>query len=136
MYTIRVFWPTMSVAHSTHETVAAPRYDVQSRKAESTGDLIVDPGSRELLLHGELVELTRTEFDLLLALSRHPRQVFTPAQLFAAAWEGEFFEADHVIETHICRLRHKLGESGSHPRYIHTVRGVGYRFEPDPLPAG
>lgn len=134
MHTIRVFGPTMSGAYSVHETALGVSRNPQPEQAES--DLVIDPETREVLLRGEIIELTRTEFDLLHAMSQHPRRVFSSAQLFAAGWDGEFFEADHVIETHISRLRHKLGESGSHPRYIHTVRGVGYRFEPDPLPEG
>lgn len=96
--------------------------------------LSIDAGSREVLLDDRAVDLTRTEFDLLHVLSKNPRQVFTPRQLFHTVWSSEYFDADHVIETHISRLRRKLGESGSQPRYIHTVRGVGYRFEPDPEP--
>jgi len=97
-----------------------------------TGDLAIDARSREVILHGDVVDVTKTEFDLLVIMATHPRQVFTARQLFQFVWSSQYFDADHVIETHISRLRRKLGESGSHPRYIHTVRGVGYRFEPRP----
>lgn len=96
------------------------------------GGLSIDARSREVRLDQRVIELTRTEFDLLLTLSQHPRQVFTARQLFQTVWSSDWFDADHVIETHISRLRRKLGESGSRPRYIRTVRGVGYRFEPAP----
>lgn len=94
--------------------------------------LIVDDLSREVLLAGAVIDVTKTEFDILHILASHPRQVFTARQLFQRVWSSHFFDADHVIETHISRLRRKLGESGTQPRYIHTVRGVGYRFEPQP----
>ena len=95
------------------------------------GGLIIDRRSREVTLDGELIDVTRTEFDLLDLLSRHPRQVFTSRQIFDSLWQSSWFDGDHVIESHISRLRRKLGESATEPRFIHTVRGVGYRFEPE-----
>lgn len=93
--------------------------------------LVVDEGSREVFLAGKYVELTRTEFDLLVILHRNPRRVLTPEVLLAHIWHSDFVEDGHPIEVYIHRLRRKLGESGRHSHYIHTVRGVGYRFEPD-----
>lgn len=108
---------------------------VRNRSLEDVGHmptLNIDRRSREVSLDGDVVEMTRTEFDLLDLMSRYPRQVFTPRQLFDALWDASWFDGDHVIESHISRLRGKLRESGSAPRFIHTVRGVGYRFEPGP----
>lgn len=100
------------------------------------GELVVDPLAREAFLGSEALDLTRTEFDLLRALCSQPRRVFSGRQLFAAAGLGDWFDGDHAIEAHISRLRRKLGESGATPRFITTVRGVGYRFEvlPDASP--
>lgn len=93
--------------------------------------LVIDEESREVFLAGESVELTRTEFDLLVILRRNPRRVLTPEFLLSEIWHSEFVDDGHPIEVYIYRLRRKLGESGRHARYIHTVRGVGYRFDPD-----
>ena len=97
---------------------------------ESHG-LVVDEESREVFLAGKFIELTRTEFDLLVILQRNPRRVLTPEFLLSHIWHSEFVDDGHPIEVYVYRLRKKLGESGRRSHYIHTVRGVGYRFEPD-----
>lgn len=97
-----------------------------------TYSLAVDESSREVFLDGTLIDLTRTEFDLLSLLSRHPRHVFSARRIQSELWSTDFFSGPHAVEAHISRLRLKLGETGLEPRFIHTVRGVGYRFEPGP----
>lgn len=97
--------------------------------------LLMDTDTREVLVDGRHVELTRTEFDLLSVLHDNPRRVLTPDQLLASLWGSDFSADGHPIEVYVHRLRAKLGESGRHPRFIHTVRGVGYRFEPGPSAA-
>ncbi|MFZ5871758.1 MAG: response regulator transcription factor [Actinomycetota bacterium] len=92
------------------------------------GDLVIDPASREASLAGRAVELTRTEFDLLDALSARPRQVVTREQLFERVWGGQWFGDPHVVDVHVANLRRKLGDDAQSPRYIRTVRGVGYRM--------
>ena len=92
------------------------------------GDLTVDPAAREVLLDGRPVELTRLEFDLLDALSGSPRLVLTRAQLLERVWGPSWFGDDHVVDVHIANLRQKLGDDPRSPRYIRTVRGVGYRM--------
>lgn len=98
--------------------------------------LVVDENTREVFLSGELIALTRTEFDLLMILQRNPRRVLTPDVLLTHLWNSPFVDHGHPIEVYIHRLRKKLGESGRTARYIHTVRGVGYRFEPDTFKNG
>ena len=93
--------------------------------------LVVNAEAREVFLAGRLIILTRTEFDLLAILHRNPRRVLTPEVLLAQLWDSAFVDSGHPIEVYVHRLRKKLGESGRAARYIHTVRGVGYRFEPD-----
>ena len=93
--------------------------------------LVVNVEAREVFLAGRLILLTRTEFDLLAILHRNPRRVLTPEILLAELWDSSFVDSGHPIEVYVHRLRKKLGESGRAARYIHTVRGVGYRFEPD-----
>ncbi|HEX6074213.1 MAG TPA: response regulator transcription factor [Micromonosporaceae bacterium] len=92
------------------------------------GELEVDPAAREVRVAGRPVELTRTEFDLLDTLSAQPRVVFSRRQLLEHVWSGEWYGDDHVIDVHVGNLRRKLGDDAGHPRYIRTVRGVGYRM--------
>lgn len=92
------------------------------------GDLVVDPLGREVLVGGRPVELTRLEFDLLDALSERPHVVFTRSQLVERVWGPTWFGDEHVVDVHVANLRRKLGDDGRKPRYIRTVRGVGYRM--------
>jgi DNA-binding response OmpR family regulator len=91
------------------------------------GRLVIDIGAHEVRVNGESVTLTAREFDLLEYLARHPRQILTRDQLFGQLW-GEFGDR-HTVTVHISRLRDKIEEDASDPRYIVTVWGVGYRFE-------
>lgn len=91
------------------------------------GDLLIDEAQHEVTRHGQPVELTAREFALLLALAQHPGRVFTRAQLLERVW-GDAYYDDHVVDVHIGNLRKKLETDPAHPRYLETVRGVGYRF--------
>jgi DNA-binding response OmpR family regulator len=85
--------------------------------------LVIDPEAREVRVGGTPVELTKIEFDLLDTLSASPRVAFTRRQLQEAVWGEDWYGDDHAIDVHISNLRRKL-----EPRYIRTVRGVGYRM--------
>lgn len=91
------------------------------------GRLVVDLGAHEVRVGGEPVPFTAREFELLEHLARHPRQILTRDQLFERLW-GDFGDR-HTLTVHISRIRDKIEEDPSHPRYIVTVWGVGYRFE-------
>lgn len=91
------------------------------------GRLQIDIRARDVLVDGTAVQFTAREFDLLQLLAEHPRQVFTREQLFERFW-GEYGDR-HTLTVHISRLREKIEEDPSNPRYIVTVWGVGYRFE-------
>lgn len=90
------------------------------------GHLTVDPAARVATVHGSVVELTRTEMDLLITMITHPRIAFTRTQLVEAVWGPGWFGDEHVVDVHIGHLRTKLGDSASEPRFIRTVRGIGY----------
>lgn len=92
------------------------------------GDLVVDVEAREVSVAGRPVELTRTEFDLLAALAARPRMVFTRRQLIDAVWGPSWVGDEHVVDVHIGHVRRKLGDDAEEPKYIRTVRGVGYRM--------
>ena len=91
------------------------------------GDLLLDEGRHEVTKHGEAISLTAREFALLLALAGQPQRVFTRVQLLERVW-GEAYYDDHVVDVHVANLRKRLEDDPARPRYIETVRGVGYRF--------
>jgi DNA-binding response OmpR family regulator len=94
------------------------------------GPLLVDAEGRTALLEGVELVLTRTEFDLLEALAGAPRRVWTRKALLTQVWGSEWPTDEHLVEVHIGNLRRKLGDKGREPRFIRTVRGVGYRMAP------
>jgi DNA-binding response OmpR family regulator len=83
---------------------------------------------REVFLDGEPVMLTRTEFDLLGVLSSRPGVVFNRRQLLQAVWSDGWVGNEHLVDVHVAHLRRKLGDNPGDPRYVITVRGVGYRM--------
>ena len=83
-------------------------------------------------LSGEPVALTAMEMSLLLILARRPGRVFTRGQLVEALWASPYEGYDRVIDVHVGHLRRKLRDEADSPRFIETVRGVGYRFRPAP----
>ncbi|MEZ5657196.1 MAG: response regulator transcription factor [Burkholderiaceae bacterium] len=91
-------------------------------------ELVIDPVSREVQLRGQPVALTAKEFELLYHFARHPGRAFTRMQLLDAVWGTTFEGYEHNVNTHINRLRSKIEADPAHPRYVLTVRGVGYRF--------
>lgn len=92
------------------------------------GDLVVDPRSREVTVGGGSVELTRKEFDLLLALARRPGAVVSKRELLAEVWGMPWGGGDRTVDVHLSWLRRKLGETAAAPRYLHSVRGVGVKL--------
>jgi DNA-binding response OmpR family regulator len=92
------------------------------------GDLEIDPAAREARRAGKMVDLTKLEFDLLDVLSGEPRVAFSRERLLERVWGGEWFGDDHVVDVHIGNLRAKLGDDPRAPRYLRTIRGVGYRM--------
>jgi DNA-binding response OmpR family regulator len=99
--------------------------------ARPADGLWVDETSRDVTLDGRPVDLTAKEFDLLAFLVRHPRQVFTRAQLLQHVWgSGKGWQGEATVTEHVHRLRQKLGPGGDGRPIVATVRGVGYRLEP------
>ena len=94
------------------------------------GNLHINPQTRLAAVNGEEKVLTVKEFDLLWTLARHPRQVFTRDQLLDTVWGLTEYIDPSSVTVHIRRLREKIERDPSNPRYIQTVWGVGYKFEP------
>jgi DNA-binding response OmpR family regulator len=94
------------------------------------GDLVLDPGAHTVTLGGRPVALPPREFDLLHALALEPGQVISVDALLARVWGAEYEGEPQVVYVHIRWLREKLEDDPHHPRRIVTVRGVGYKLEP------
>jgi DNA-binding response OmpR family regulator len=123
---------------SPRELVARVRTVLRrARRTPDSGDTLVydglriDPRTREVTIADGAAELTPKEFDLLSFLARSPRQVFSRAQLLQHVWDSspEYQDAA-TVTVHVRRIRNKIEENPDDPRWITTVWGVGYRFEP------
>ncbi len=94
-------------------------------------ELVVDVRSREVLVSGSAVDLTAREFDLLAYLAAAPRQVFSRGQLLEQVWDSSpDYQDPSTVTVHVRRIRQKIEADPQRPRWIVTVWGVGYRFEP------
>ena len=87
----------------------------------------MDENQRRFEVRGIPIRLTRTEFDIVMALMRHPRKVFTKRELYEAAWHEESFVEEKAISTHISNIRTKLKATGT-DSYIETVWGIGFKL--------
>jgi len=92
------------------------------------GGLTIDPRKRLVHLDGMPIDLSRKEFDLLLALAQRPGEVVTKRELLADVWRQSYGGGDRTVDVHLSWLRRKLGETAAKPRYLHSVRGVGVRL--------
>ena len=105
-----------------------PRGAADSLPPRRFGDLLIDVAAHEVTLTGAPVELTRIEFDLLDTLSESPRLAFSRRQLLDRVWGPGWFGDEHVVDVHVANLRAKLDDDPRSPRYVKTVRGIGYRM--------
>jgi DNA-binding response OmpR family regulator len=96
------------------------------------GNLVIEVEKRKVAGEGEPIILTAKEFDLLLEFARHPGKVYTRSQLLDAVWGYAYEGYDHTVNSHINRLRMKIETDMTHPRYILTVWGVGYKMAEEP----
>ncbi len=136
-YLVKPFSPrelTARVRSVLRRTMAHATASSAGRTAQVTlqfGPLVIDRAAREISVDGTIVSLTAKEFDLLAHLAAHPRQVFSRAQLLNAVWDSDpAFQDPATVTVHVGRLRSKIEADPEHPRWIVTVFGVGYRFEP------
>jgi DNA-binding response OmpR family regulator len=97
--------------------------------------LAIDQARRTVAVDGSSVQLTPLEFEILLTLARTPGVVFTREQLMDKVWGYRDYAGGRVVDSHVARIRRKMGEDGTEPRFIRTVHGVGYAFrEPAEAP--
>jgi two-component system response regulator RegX3 len=131
---------------SAREVIARIRAVLRRTEARSSaategaleiGGLRLDPARRSVDLDGEPVELSRKEFELLERLMRDAGAVVTREQLIEDVWDMNWFGSTKTLDVHVSSLRRKLADNPETPRFVHTVRGVGFRFSaPGEAPAG
>lgn len=92
--------------------------------------LVIDPLRREVFFDNQTLSFTALEFDLLYFLAKHPQQVWSRKELIQQVWGQEFGTDLRVVDVHIGQIRRKIEQDRSQPQFIHTKRGVGYKFEP------
>jgi len=104
---------------------------VREHPIEIGDQLRIEPGTREVRLRGQPVELTQKEFELLVHFAQNPGRVYTRAQLLDAVWGYNHEGYEHAVNCHINRLRAKIEADPGAPRFLLTVWGVGYKFAPE-----
>ncbi|MGL4744370.1 MAG: response regulator transcription factor [Dermatophilaceae bacterium] len=97
--------------------------------AEPDALVRIDPDGRRVFLHGEEVQLTGKEFELLRVLVANEGKVVSREKLMREVWDSTWFGSTKTLDMHISVLRRKLGDDAAHPSYITTIRGVGFRFD-------
>ncbi len=114
-----------AVLRRSQLAVATPETDGERLEV---GDVLLDPARRIVTVDGATVDLTYVEFELLQMLMSSPGRVFSRSQLLDGVWGSSDFREPRTVDVHVRHLREKLEPTPSEPRYIQTVRGVGYRF--------
>ena len=107
---------------------ASPRHDPRESESIDVDGLRIDPAKRTVEVDGQPVQLTYVEFELLSTLASRPGRVYSRQMLLEALWGSSDYRDPRTIDVHVRHLREKLESEPSDPRYIVTVRGVGYRF--------
>ncbi len=124
-YLVKPFSPRELIAR-VRAMLRRPRSASAEPMMTTIGDLRIDEESRTVTVAAERVALTRTEFDLLATMAGRPRLAFSRRQLIDEVWGSDWFGDEHLVDVHIGHLRRKLGDEAGEPRYVRTVRGVGY----------
>lgn len=126
-YMTKPFSPRELVAR-VRAMLRRPRTAGPAADGRVFGALRIDVEGRQVFLDDEPIMLTRTEFDVLATLSARPGVVLSRRQLLESVWEPSYVGNEHLVDVHIGHLRRKLGDDPAEPRYVTTVRGVGYRM--------
>jgi two-component system phosphate regulon response regulator PhoB len=130
-YLPKPFAPAELAARVATVLRRAKRQAAAGEEVAPANDIVIDERTREVTVGGKKVELTAREFDLLAFMARSPRQVFTRGQLLQNVWVSTSeWQDEATVTEHVRRVRHKIEPDPEKPRYLTTVRGVGYRFEP------
>jgi DNA-binding response OmpR family regulator len=128
-YVVKPFSPRELVAR-VRSVLRRVNPSVPSSTLEFEG-LAIDIGSRQVHVRDEEVELTAREFDLLAYMASHPKQVFSRAQLLEQVWDSSpEWQDPATVTVHVRRVRHKIEDDPTDPRWLQTAWGVGYKFQP------
>ena len=128
-YVVKPFSPREVVARVRTIFRRTAAVDLPKPELIQVGDLQIDPDQHTVIVSDRQIELTPTEFDILVVLARQPKRVFTRLQIMEQA-QGDAFEGyERTIDAHIKNIRLKLETNPKKPAYIHTVFGVGYKLE-------
>jgi len=126
-YLVKPFSPRELVAR-VKALLRRPRSGATAAGGAAPAGLDLDEARRTVRVDGTPVELTALEFDLLALLARDPGVVVRRQTALDQLWGEDFGADDHLVDVHVANLRRKLGDDPAHPRFIETVRGVGYRL--------
>lgn len=129
-YVVKPFGPGQIEARIRAILRRAAPGDPATASLLTVGGLRLDPDGHEATLDDAPLELSRREFDLLHYLALRAGQVVTRRDLLTHVWRLPYGGADKTVDVHVSWLRRKLGETAQHPRYLHTVRGVGIKLSP------
>ncbi|MED4686380.1 response regulator transcription factor [Bacillus mycoides] len=91
--------------------------------------LEIDEVSRTVMLYGETINLTKTEYDILYLMAAAMNRVFTIEEIYESVWKERAYESNNTVMVHIARLRNKIEENPKEPKFIKNVWGVGYKIE-------
>jgi two-component system, OmpR family, alkaline phosphatase synthesis response regulator PhoP len=118
------------------EVVSRVRANLRRRRMDAQAanlkyefpDLVLDLSRRQVWVRKARVDLTTTEFEILSFLAAHPGWVYSRQQIMQQLWDGDFYGETRSADVHIQRIRKKIESDPGNPRYIQTVRGIGYKF--------
>ncbi|ENQ3107432.1 response regulator transcription factor [Bacillus cereus] len=100
-----------------------------SEKKIQIRELEIDEASRKVLLYGEYINLTKTEYEILHLMATHPNRVFTLEEIYESVWREAAYESNNTVMVHLARLRGKIEANPKESKFIQNVWGVGYKIE-------
>jgi len=125
----------MTKPFDTAEVAARIEAQLRKQKRISTSkilshkDIELNTETKEVTIHGQLVNLTAREFHLLKLFMEHPRKLFTKKNLFESVWQETYYDDENTVNVHMSHLRAKLAEANAQEEYIETIWGMGYRLK-------
>ncbi len=128
-YLVKPFSPRELVARVRALLRRANSESEPQREVLDFGDLSIDISGHKVIVKDEEIDLTASEFKLLITLARYPGKVYSRMELVEKVLGYDFEGYERTIDSHVKNLRAKIGDNPRHPRWLHTVHGVGYRFD-------
>ena len=129
-YLVKPFSPRELVARVRALLRRASKGSENAREYLDFGDLVIDIGAHKVLVDKKEIELTASEFKMLSTLAHYPGRVYSRMELVEKVLGCDFDGYERTVDSHVKNLRAKIGDDPRKPRWITTVHGVGYRFDP------